>query len=101
MQMLGLVVGRHPSCHLRGVMVFTFARVSAACCLNVGDIFHQQRRLWVRLHEKGRQAPRDAMPPHARGLPRRIHRAFPAGRIVEDLGRHAQQRHLARHAFAR
>jgi len=20
---------------------------------NVGDIFHQQRRLWVRLHEKG------------------------------------------------
>jgi integrase len=34
-------------------MVFTFARVSAACGLNVGDIFHQQRRLWVRLHEKG------------------------------------------------
>ena len=38
---------------LIGVMVFTFARVSAACGLNVGDIFHQQRRLWVRLHEKG------------------------------------------------
>jgi integrase/recombinase XerD len=34
-------------------MVFTFARVSAACSLNVGDIFHQQRRLWVRVHEKG------------------------------------------------
>jgi hypothetical protein len=34
-------------------MVFTFARVSAACGLNVADIFHQQRRLWVRLHEKG------------------------------------------------
>jgi integrase len=33
--------------------LFTFARVSAACGLNVGDIFHQQRRLWVRLHEKG------------------------------------------------
>jgi site-specific recombinase XerD len=31
---------------LIGVMVFTFARVSAACGLNVGDIFHQQRRLW-------------------------------------------------------
>src|SRR5262245_49578034 len=30
-----------------------FARVSAACGLNVADIFHQQRRLWVRLHEKG------------------------------------------------
>jgi hypothetical protein len=38
---------------LTGVMVFTFARISAACDLNVGDIFHQQRRLWVRLHEKG------------------------------------------------
>jgi site-specific recombinase XerD len=38
---------------LIGVMVFTFARVSAACGLNVSDIFHQQRRLWVRLHEKG------------------------------------------------
>jgi len=38
---------------LIGVMVFTFARISAACGLNVADIFHQQRRLWVRLHEKG------------------------------------------------
>jgi integrase len=40
-------------CALIGVMVFTFARISAACGLNVADIFHQQRRLWVRLHEKG------------------------------------------------
>ena len=38
---------------LIGVRVFTLARVSAACGLNVADIFHQQRRLWVRLHEKG------------------------------------------------
>src|SRR5499433_1187864 len=38
---------------LIGVMVFTFARISAACGLNVADIFYQQRRLWVRLHEKG------------------------------------------------
>ena len=38
---------------LIGVMVFTFARVSATCGMNVGDIFHQQHRLWVRLHEKG------------------------------------------------
>jgi len=34
-------------------MVFTFARASAACGMNVADIFHQQRRLWVRLNEKG------------------------------------------------
>jgi integrase/recombinase XerD len=38
---------------LIGVMVFTFTRTSAACGLNVADIFHPQRRLWVRLHEKG------------------------------------------------
>jgi site-specific recombinase XerD len=38
---------------LIGVMVFTFARVSAACGINVADIFRQQRRLWVRLNEKG------------------------------------------------
>jgi hypothetical protein len=35
---------------LIGVIIFTFARISAA---NVADIFHQLRRLWVRLHEKG------------------------------------------------
>jgi site-specific recombinase XerC len=38
---------------LIGVMVFTFAHISAACGMNVADIFHQQRHLWVRLHEKG------------------------------------------------
>jgi site-specific recombinase XerD len=38
---------------LIGVMVFTFARISAACGMNVADLFHRQRRLWVRLHEKG------------------------------------------------
>jgi site-specific recombinase XerD len=38
---------------LIGVMVFSFARVSAACGLKAADIFHQQRRRWVRLHEKG------------------------------------------------
>jgi site-specific recombinase XerD len=38
---------------LIGLMTFTFARVSAACGMNVGDVFHQQRRVWARLHEKG------------------------------------------------
>jgi len=65
---------------LIGVMVFTFARVSAACGLNVADISHQQRRLWVRLHKKGRQVPRDALPSYPRGLHRRISRACPARR---------------------
>src|SRR5262249_48845324 len=48
----GTVVGLRDRA-LIGVMVFTFARISAACGLNLADIFHQQRRLWVRLHEKG------------------------------------------------
>jgi site-specific recombinase XerD len=37
---------------LIGLMAFTFARVSAACAIDVGDVFHQHRRVWVRLHEK-------------------------------------------------
>ena len=38
---------------LIGMMVFTFARVSAACGVDLGDVYHQKKRLWVRLHEKG------------------------------------------------
>src|SRR5262245_1286822 len=45
-----MIVGL-PDRALIGVMMFTFARVSAACGMNVADLFHQQRQLWVRLHE--------------------------------------------------
>jgi integrase len=38
---------------LLGLMVFTFARVSAALGVNVGDLFRQKKRLWVPLNEKG------------------------------------------------
>lgn len=38
---------------LIGVMVFSFARVSAALGMNVDDYFQQGRRMWFRLHEKG------------------------------------------------
>lgn len=38
---------------LIGVLVFSFARVSAAIGMNVGDYFSQGRRMWFRLHEKG------------------------------------------------
>ena len=38
---------------LIGVMVFSFARVSAALGMNVEDYFPQGRRMWFRLHEKG------------------------------------------------
>jgi site-specific recombinase XerD len=36
-----------------GVMVYSFARVSATLRMNVGDYFIQGRRRWFRLHEKG------------------------------------------------
>jgi site-specific recombinase XerD len=47
---------------LIALMVYTFARIGAALGMTVDDVFTQQRRLWVRLHEKGGK--RHAMPCH-------------------------------------
>ncbi len=38
------------------LMVFSFARVGAALAMCVDDVYMQQRRLWVRLREKGGKA---------------------------------------------
>lgn len=38
---------------LIGVMVYSFARVSATLGMNIEDYFQQGRRMWFRLHEKG------------------------------------------------
>src|SRR5215210_7027555 len=38
---------------LIGLLIYTFARVSAATGMNVEDYYVQGRRSWVRLHEKG------------------------------------------------
>ncbi len=38
---------------LIGVMVFSFARVSAVVGMNVDDYFQKGKRWWFRLHEKG------------------------------------------------
>ncbi len=38
---------------LIGLMVFSFARVSAVVGMNVGDYFQKGKRWWFRLHEKG------------------------------------------------
>ena len=38
---------------LIGVLVYSFARVSATTGMNVSDYFPQGRRMWFRLHEKG------------------------------------------------
>src|SRR5271165_2638726 len=36
-----------------GLMVYSFARIGAAIGMRVEDVYPQDRRLWVRLHEKG------------------------------------------------
>ena len=38
---------------LIGLMVYTFARVGAVLQMRVDDVYVQNRRSWVRLHEKG------------------------------------------------
>jgi len=47
---------------LIGLMVYSFARIGAALAMKVEDVYVQQRRLWVRLHEKGGK--RHDMPCH-------------------------------------
>ncbi|SOE59152.1 Site-specific recombinase XerD [Burkholderia sp. YR290] len=47
---------------LIALMVFSFARVGAALAMRVEDVYIQNRRLWVRLREKGGKA--HAMPCH-------------------------------------
>ena len=38
---------------LIGLMLYSFARIGAVLAMKVEDVFSQNRRLWVRLHEKG------------------------------------------------
>lgn len=38
---------------LIALMVYTFGRIGAATSMKVEDVYVQNRRLWVRLHEKG------------------------------------------------
>ncbi len=47
---------------LIGLMVYSFARIGAAIGMRVEDAYPQNRRLWVRLHEKGGKE--HAMPCH-------------------------------------
>jgi integrase len=39
---------------LIAMMVYSFARVGAALGMKVEDVFTQNRRLWLRLREKGK-----------------------------------------------
>src|SRR3954463_7745891 len=77
---------------LIALMVYSFARVGAALGMKVEDVFTQNRRLWVRLREKGGKA--HAMPCHhnletylhayldGAGLP-----ADPKGPLFRTIGR--------------
>jgi site-specific recombinase XerD len=47
---------------LIALLIYTFARVSAAIGMTVADYYVQGRRSWVRLHEKGGK--RHEMPAH-------------------------------------
>jgi site-specific recombinase XerD len=47
---------------LIGLMVYAFARIGAAIAMRVEDVYRRNRRLWVRLPEKGGK--RHAMPCH-------------------------------------
>jgi site-specific recombinase XerD len=58
-------VTTHPGLRDRaliGLMVYSFARIGAALAMKVEDVYVQNRRLWVRLHEKGGK--RHEMPCH-------------------------------------
>ena len=47
---------------LIGVMVYSFARISAVVAMEVGDYYANGKRWWLRLHEKGGK--RHEMPAH-------------------------------------
>jgi len=81
---------------LLGLMVYSFARIGAALGMAVEDVFTQNRRLWVRLREKGGK--RHAMPCH-RNLEEYLTayldgaglRGDPKGPLFRTIGRGTRQ----------
>lgn len=66
---------------LIGLMVYSFARVGAALGMKVEDVYVQNRRLWVRLNEKGGK--RHEMPCH-HNLEAYLHAYLDRCGIAED-----------------
>ena len=66
---------------LIALMVYSFARVGAALAMRVDDVFVQNRRLWVRLHEKGGK--RHEMPCH-HNLDEYLHAYIDGCGLAED-----------------
>jgi site-specific recombinase XerD len=81
---------------LIALMVFSFARIGAALAMKVEDVFVQNRRLWVRLREKGGK--RHEMPCH-HNLETYLHAyldgsgisADPKGPLFRTIGRSTGQ----------
>ena len=66
---------------LIGLMIYSFARIGAALAMRVEDVFVQNRRLWVRLREKGGK--QHEMPCH-HTLEAYLHAYLEQTGIVED-----------------
>lgn len=66
---------------LIGLMVYSFARIGAALSMKVEDLYVQQRRLWVRLHEKGGKL--HEMPCH-HNLESYLHAYIEAAGLADD-----------------
>ena len=78
---VGTIVGLRDRA-LIGLMVYSFARIGAALSMKVEDLYVQNRRLWVRLHEKGGK--RHEMPCH-HNLEAYLHAYIEAAGIEEDV----------------
>ncbi len=66
---------------LIALMVFSFGRIGAALAMRVEDVFVQNRRLWVRLREKGGK--RHEMPCH-HSLDEYLHAYLDGAGIADD-----------------
>ena len=67
---------------LIGLMVYSFARIGAALAMKIEDVYVQNRRLWVRLHEKGGK--RHEVPCH-HNLETYLHAYIDACGLASDL----------------
>jgi site-specific recombinase XerC len=59
---------------LIGLMVYSFARIGAALGMVLEDVYTQNRRLWVRLREKGGKRHAMPVPSQPRPIPGRLSR---------------------------
>jgi integrase len=67
-------------------MVYSFARIGAALGMTIEEMFTQNRRLWVRLREKGAKSHAHAVPPQPR--------AYFTAYIATDQHSHATRQRL-------